>query len=356
VELLVERRRFVEADRALRRAEEPGPLCPELARLGADVAARLRDYPRAVELARRAVPGETRDYREQVWLGRVLAAAGQVREAEAVLRHCADRSPEFAEPWVALAEVLARDGQWARAEEAVAAVNRSVAPERRPTALARVYEAIDRCDLAEKQYAEAARTSPDDFLLLRQAAAFYLRMDQPGRAEPYLLRLLERRVGAPEEHTAWARRHLALALAFDARSARRDEALALLDANLREWPRSLADVRARALVVASRPSERREGLKQFEATLEDRPVAPEEILVLADLWEAEGNPRRARECRVSLLEFDGRKPQYLAHHVRGLLRRGQTGEAELYLAQLERVQPRAERTRALRASLGAPQP
>jgi tetratricopeptide (TPR) repeat protein len=210
-----------------------------------------------------------------------------------------------------------------------------------------VYETIDRCDLAEKQYHEALASRPDDFLLLRQAAAFHLRMDQPDRAEPYLRGLLERRVGALEEDTFWARRQLALAMAGEAGSPRREQALALIDLNLRVRPNSLADGRARAFVLASRPDRRREWLRQFEATLRDRPAAPDELLVAAGLYEADGDGATAREQMVSLLALDGRNPQYLAHKVRGLLRRGERGEAEIYLARLEQVQPRAARTRAL---------
>jgi tetratricopeptide (TPR) repeat protein len=346
-ELLVERRRYEEADRALSRLEEQGPPDKELARLGADVALRLHDYPRAVWLAHWAVPGVTRDYRDQVWLGRVLAAAGQSREAEDVLRRCAGKSGGLAEPWIALAEVLARVGQWTRAEKVMEEIKKSVAPKRQPTALARVYEAIDRCDLAEELYQAATRSSLDDFLLVRQAAAFHLRQDQHGKAEKYLRRLLEQRVGAPEEFTLWARRQLALLLAKEKGSPRRDEALTLLDLNLRQRPDALADVRARALVLASRPGQRREALGQFEATLTDRPAAPDELLILAELYEADGDASKAQEQTIGLLALDGRNPQYLAHHIRGLLRRGQTDEAEIYLAQLVQVQPRAARTREL---------
>jgi predicted Zn-dependent protease len=345
--LLVERRRFAEADRALRRLEEQGPLGRELARRGADLAVRLNDPERAAELARRAVPGETRDYRDQVWLGRVLAAVGRPREAEAVLRRRTETNPAQAEPWVALAEVLARDGQWARAEEVAKEVHKCVDPERRPLALARLYEAADRCDLAERQYHDAAASRPDDFLLLRQAAAFHLRMDQPGRAEPYLRRLLDPRTGAPEEDAAWARRRLALALAGDEGAPRRGEALALLEQNLARRQNSLADVRARVLVVASWPNQRREGLRQFQASLNDLPAGPDDLLVAARLYEADGDGIKAREHRVSLLALDGRNPQYLAHQIRGLLRADERGEAAVYLARLEQVQPRAERTREL---------
>jgi tetratricopeptide (TPR) repeat protein len=349
--LLVERRRFAEADRALRRLEEQGPLSKDMARLGADVALRLREFPRAVALARQAVPRETRDYRDSIWLGRVLASAGQTQEAEEVLRRCAGKSAGIAEPWIALAEVLARDGQWQRAEEVVAQVNKAVVPERRPAALARVYEAIDRGDLASRQYEEATRSSLDNFLLLRQAAAFHLRLDQPRQAEAYLRRLLDPNVDAPEECTAWARRQLAFLLAVETGTPRHNEALALIDLNLRERPNSQADVRARALVQASRPDQYREGLRRFEAALKDLPASPEELLVLANLHEAAGERGPAREQTMSLLALDGRNPQYLAQHVRCLLGDGRVDEAEIYLSQLERLQPRAPRTKGLGARL-----
>jgi tetratricopeptide (TPR) repeat protein len=346
-ELLVERRRFGEADRALRLLEEQSPPNKDLARLGADIALRLREYPRGVALARLAVPRDTQDYRDSIWLGRVLASAGQTQEAVEVLRRCAGSFAGFAEPWIALAEVLARDGQWQRAEEVVAEVNKAVIPERRAAALARVYEAIDRGDLAGQQYEESARSPSDDFLLLRQAAAFHLRMDQPGRAEVYLRHLLEPKVGAPEEYTAWARRQLAFLLAVETGTPRRNEALALVDQNLQERPNSQADVRARSLVQASRPDQYRDALRRFEASLKDLPASPGELLVLADLYGAAGEWGRAREQTLSLLALDGHNPQYLAHHVRSLLGDGRVEEAEIYLSQLERLQPRASRTMGL---------
>src|SRR5262249_26470077 len=135
---LLERQRLVEADRVLRRCEQAGltdasragsvslalfplpapakPLPASLARLGCEVALRQRDHQRALELAPRAVPADSRNHLDQLWLARLYEKLGRPAEATRVLERLAERSGDVAEVWVALVRHLVRTGQRDRAE------------------------------------------------------------------------------------------------------------------------------------------------------------------------------------------------------------------------------------------------
>src|SRR5262249_28378077 len=152
VELLCERRRFSEADQALRTLEEQGPLGKDLARSAADLALRNRDYPRAVALARQAVAPDTRDYRDHLWLAHLLQTAGRPAEAEATLRRAARIAPAVPDVWVSLVRHLARTGQAAEAAAVIRQARQKLPADRAPLALARCYEALGQIDRAEALY------------------------------------------------------------------------------------------------------------------------------------------------------------------------------------------------------------
>src|SRR5262249_3908796 len=72
VQLLYSRRRYLEADQAIRKLQEQAPLGGNLTRLATEVALGSDQRDRALELAYQAVPPDAPDYRDHVWLGHVL--------------------------------------------------------------------------------------------------------------------------------------------------------------------------------------------------------------------------------------------------------------------------------------------
>jgi hypothetical protein len=149
---------------------------------------------------------------------------------------------------------------------------------------------------------------------------------------------------------AWARRELALLLvAGDSR--KEAAALALIDRNRQDQREAVADGRARAFVRASRPSQRRQALRDLEQTVALRVLSPEEKYRLAKLYEAENDWLKAQAQLLSLLETDPRNPVYLAHHIAGLFQRGETDAVRVWLPKLERIEPDSARTRDFRNRL-----
>jgi Tfp pilus assembly protein PilF len=102
-------------------------------------------------------------------------------------------------------------------------------------------------------------------------------------------------------------------------------------------------------VLGTRPDQRAAALRLFEETLPRAPLAPNEQLRLARLQADAGNHAQAGELMRGLLAEHGDSPQYLSAHVRLLLRAGRQAEARTWLARLEKREPDAPRTRALRA-------
>src|SRR5262249_26391251 len=107
--LLSRASRYQDADQILTHADARGALPGDLYRPAAEIALRTGNTERACRLARRAVAQAKRPgYREQLWLGRILDAAGRGTEAGQVLDDAAREAPDRADTWLALLAYQAR--------------------------------------------------------------------------------------------------------------------------------------------------------------------------------------------------------------------------------------------------------
>jgi tetratricopeptide (TPR) repeat protein len=331
-------------------------LSGDLARLAAEVSVvEGRDRERGLELAARAVPADSRDFRDHLWLGQVSLSAGQKDKAEAAFRRALALNEAAPETWVALVVFLAGAERRAEAAQELERARRVLAPAVAPLALAPGYEALDERQKAEEQYQALLKDRPDDPHLLRSAINFYLRGGQTPQAEALLNRLAQWRRPGGEEPAAWARRVLALLLASSGDYRQTDRALALIDQNLTDRP-TPQDERARALVLATRPGERRRSIRTLEDSFSRLRPTPYELFLLARLYEADRNDGKANELFLGLLTArDGDTPLFLSQYILFLLRRDSLGEAAVWLARLEAKEPQAARTVELRARLRSKQ-
>jgi predicted Zn-dependent protease len=341
LELLLERQEYLRAEEALGRYMQQRPLSPELARLGAEVAVGNGNSELARARAERAVRLPSTDYRDHLWLARILHACGDDAEATQLLRTALAHADHVPDVWVALIEQLGRTGQSAEAAKVLAEARQKLPGVSRSLTLARAHEALHQLAEAEAQYEQAISGQPTDFITLGQAADFYLRQDRFDRAEPLLRHLLTPVVAAPAERTAWARRQLAVLVA----PRNRAEALALLDGG------SPADERVRLYVVGQDPAELPQVLKRFSESLEHRPATAAERLLLADLYLAADQASQARAVLQPLATARDPQPQHVARYAAALIRTGDLDGAAACVAQLERWEPQAARTRTLAEAL-----
>ncbi|MBL8798796.1 MAG: tetratricopeptide repeat protein [Planctomycetia bacterium] len=342
VELLYQQRRYAEADEVMQKLPEREALAPDLQRLAATVSLQRQDPERALKLARQAVAADSKDYRECLWLGQVLAAAGQKEQAETMLRRAVSLNDAVPETWVTLILHLARQGRKDQAEALLRQARNKLVGDQFAAALAAAHEALGQAATAQELYARALTARPDDAALLRGVAGFSLRRGALAEAMLHLRKLLTLQAQAPDD-AAWARRTLAVNLAAAGDYAQWQEALKLL--GLREHgdlPRgdgeNLDDQRARAVVLAAMKNrrQRQRAIGLLELIRDRQPLSAEEQFLLAQLHEAIGDWPKARQQFVQLLASHSR-PRYLAHYIRSLQRHEDSTEAALWVEKLEKL-------------------
>jgi tetratricopeptide (TPR) repeat protein len=356
-QLLCAQGRFADADALVRQLpEEALQVLPKLGRMGAELSLLTRPAEgqgreeaqrRALELARRAAGG-SKDFHQHIWLGQIAAAAGEIVEAERAFRRARDLAKGTPAAWTPLMLFLAKHDP-DRAKTELARAEKELAGKDRALALAPCYEALGRAKEAERLYRTALDARPRDSAVLYQVAAYYERVGQRDRAEPLLRTLCDPATKAPAATRAWARRLRALTLAGRGTYPEFQTALELLDANRDGDRETTEDSRARARVLATQPSHRAEAINLLRKLAQKDALAPNERLLLARLYEADGNGRLAVSQLETLLKDRPKSPVYLAQIVRSLLTQKRTEEAREYMDRLAAVRPEALETIELQA-------
>src|SRR5262249_25491744 len=131
------------------------------------------------------------------------------------LRQAVRRAPDTTQAWLALVALLGRTKRFAAAEEVLVEMERALAPDRYPLALARACEALGQFGRAEEAYRRALDGAPGDTRTRREAARFYVRLARWTEAQRELLELLAPGAHLTEEEVPAIRRALALAASAD---------------------------------------------------------------------------------------------------------------------------------------------
>ena len=324
--LLVLQGRDAEAEKALLRLPKGYPMTDTIAQTAATLALRKGQKDRAIELARQAVTPETEDYHTQLWLARFLAAAGQSADAETAFRRATELAGEVPEVWITLVRYLVFEKKPAEAEAAIEAAKRSLPPALLPSTLATCYEAVGRREEAEAQYQAALEKSPEDIKLLNDLMAFYMRSEEPLRAEPLLRRIINREIPVKDQQVIEARRALVF-LDMSAGGLRGIlDGLELIEANLKISGNAIVDQRLKAFLLATQPNRRREAIRIVEELSREESLSDGEKFLLAKLYLKEGDWFNTQKQMQSLFTSDPDNPQYLEFYVSGLLERAQDPE------------------------------
>ncbi|MBM4070086.1 MAG: tetratricopeptide repeat protein [Planctomycetes bacterium] len=344
LQLLFEHQRYSEAHALIKDLPEAALTSPERGRLAAESFLFDRETgqdgmlgrQRALQIARKSVAKESTDHREYLWLGQMAWAAAQPDEAERALRKAVELRGDIADTWVTLILFLARHDV-KKADNELARAERKLPERQKPMALAPCHEALDRVEQAEKLYEQALAAQPGDPLVLRNVASFYLRHGKQDRAGAVLQNIIDSKM--PDALVRWARRSLALSLAYRGNYQKFKKAMALVEENLRNGAAS-EDLQAKALVLASQPGHGRQAIQLFE-TLSPRDAALglDARFLLAQLYETYGSWDQVQGQMLAILRQQ-EKPAYVAYYVRGLLRQGKLDQAQSWLDKLvKQVRP-----------------
>jgi tetratricopeptide (TPR) repeat protein len=347
VALLYERHRYTEAYEVARQLPKQMRLSGELQKLVAELALQTGDDKgRALGLAQKAVAQGSTDYRDHLWLGRMLWLSGRPKEAEPAFRQALKLADNVPDTWVALIQYLAATKRKEEAQAAVEKAEGKLPTDKAALALAQCYEAVERRDRAEKWYAEALKARPDDVPTLQGVTGFCLRAgtkEGVEAAKGHLKKLMALR--AKDQWAAdGARRLLAVLLSAGGDYQQSREALVLLGLRENTPPEqaevaSVQELRARITVLALSPGrhERRQAIPILEKLIDGKAAMPEDQFLLAQLYEGQGDWGRASKAMLKLLsQPQGEAPRYLAHFALGLTRRGELDEAQAWLDKLEK--------------------
>jgi tetratricopeptide (TPR) repeat protein len=356
VQLLFEQKRFDEANAAVSKLldRENTLLSAGLGKLAVETLLSKadptqRDTERALDLAVKSISPDSKEYRDHLWLGRVQWASGKQAEAEKSLKRACELGEKAPETWVTLVAYLVSADKKKEAEQAVDRAIKKMPTDKAPLALAGCYENIGDLKKAEENYLAALKATPDDAGMLRNVATFFIRHGESAKAEPRLRTILDLGDKASSADAAWARRGLAAALA--ARGDRRsyDDAMALIEKNLAEI-KDDADQHAKALLLATRVSRRKEAIRLFEDLARRGSLPAGERFALVRLYLSEDNWQQAQLHMLTLLASpEGKNPTYTAYYARRLLQHDALAEAEAQLEKLEKALPDSPLTIEIKA-------
>jgi cellulose synthase operon protein C len=360
VQLLFDRRRYDQADQLIRKLQEKGLPSgnPQLERLAAEVSLQANDRARALVQARRAIPADSKNYRDHLWLGQILWGTGESANAELELRRAVDLAAGAPDALITLVQYLARTGRKQAARAVIEQARARLANAQAPLALARCFEEVGDLDQAHAQIKTALLAYPDDVATLRAAASFAIATGIAREAETNLRAIISLKSKAPAD-VDWARRLLAILLASSGNrreSLEAFELLGLADEGASYLPTAdepIDEIRAKAKVLSLRESRgaRLAAIRSLQWIVDREPPSADDQYLLAQLYEAEANWPKAHEQLQSLLAGNAQNPLYVAHSTMILLRQGAIDEAQVWLEKLEKLEPKALRTLDLKARL-----
>ena len=181
---------------------------------------------------------------------------------------------------------------------------------------------------AEALFKQALAAQPGDPATLRLAAGFYLGQHARTQAEPLLTRLVDPSPAPPRP--TWPGPTGPGSVGDRGEAGRLggiDQALGLVEQNLKANPYDFDDRRLRAVLLALRTSRRQDAIRQLEALDKSNQLGPDERFLLANLYSAEGRQDRYRAEMLTILAGKEKNPRYLAQFIGFLIGRNELDQA-----------------------------
>lgn len=355
---LYKRKRFKETAQIICLLQEQQiPFSMEMTRLATDVFLQINDIERALAMVRK-VESTSKISQEQIWAGQIYSTLGRDTDAERSLRKAIELDETAADAWAALIRHLGLTGQVAETDAALREAQQKIKSGEASLKLAQALDSFGRFDDAKIQFQSVLEADPNNIALIKRVVEFYLRHSNVRKAEPLLVQTLGKTDEISDDDRLWFRRNLALIWGVAANPDGVKKALQLLDENLALQPASIADRRAKAMMLA-RTSERTAWIEAVEILekllVEDNSqtseVTAESLFALVQLYLALGDISKATTHARSLMVISGENPRYLAFYVRFLLDRNELVDAELWLPRLVAVTPHESTTLRLSVEL-----
>jgi len=308
-----------------------------LRQMKAELALNRGDFGDVRKLVDEAIPKDSRNPQEQVWLGAMLEKLKLHDDAEVAYREAVRLDPHQANSWIALINFLNQSQQPIAGELASARAQLNAHADSGD--FARLFEAAMQFDEAETSYKLQLSKDPRSAAAIQELASFYQRTGQAEKAEPYLRSLLEPDRGYRQPVVLQSRRSLAGFLAFRDHEGFQ-ESLALLDANIAAAGDTTNDLLAKAGFLAVSPSP--EHLQDATLILKDLDgkgaLNSSSRVLLAQLYDAQGSRKTADKHWQQLLGPNA-QANHIAMYVLRQLQNGNLEDVPPLLTRLQKLEP-----------------
>jgi tetratricopeptide (TPR) repeat protein len=304
-----------------------------------------KDGPALTTFAERLTSAAPADPVAQVWLGRLFAGLKLDVPAEDCFRRAAAAAPQSPDGWLGLIAFQAGRGNNSGLETAAAQVRSKLAPIEAHLVVGRALESIGRLDAAQIEYENAVALLPDDTRPLKLLVNLASARNQPEEARKRLEQLATIAAPSQPDDRSWARRTLAVQIAKAEPGRGLERALALLDQSAVEGKPSEDDLRARATILAAHRNEpapkskltcRREAIRILEDLRQREKTRPDDLVVLARLYRADGDEAAARQARERMAAEYPTNFGCIAFLAREAMLRDHDKDCERWLPALQR--------------------
>ena len=348
--LLYNSRRFVDATQLiLTLRESQSPFTTEMLEIEIDLMLQLGLNEQAQKSVDKLVQ-ERRGKIDPMWLGRSYAALEKFGLAEKSFRSAIEADKKATAPWVSLVQVLLRSKQADKAEVAIEEAKSSMEGEFAAIAIGQCYELAGNLTLAGEYYQQALKDAPNNMGIRRLWIEYLFRSNSVAQAELELRAILSQldkdELSKDElENRRWAQLRLVDVLRVQPKLEKLDEALELVDAQLRQSEiKSPEQLRKKAQILAMYPDrdKRDEAITILEKLVEKEAsitIQLEERWLLASLYQRAGNSEKSRDELRTIIIAKKDDVRALTGYILLCLQAKELGEAELYLNSLRKYSP-----------------
>ena len=352
VGLLNERNRFDEIKHVEQVVRSQGAALNEIKIVQAFDAMRKQDFERGIALAREVFPETSPNSSDHLNLGRLYMDAGRSDEAGKEFRRAVELGPGVPESWLIYVQYLVRTKRIDDARAAALAARQALPADRSTLTLAQCSVLLGDTEQAKELIRKALNDEgrSADPAALRLAATVSLGQNRLDEVNKYLDKLDQVRDLSPVDK-AWVHRTRVALLLNTGRPADRDQALRLVDQNLRNDPANVEDQGLKAIILALRPGGRGEAVTILEQLAGAKRLGANEQFLLAQLYLDQRDEAKYRGEMEKLLNLKVKNPRHLAHFVNYWIDRSQLDQADRWLAELKKAEPQAVAALELEARL-----
>jgi len=343
--LLYQRQQFDQIDQVVSKLGERGMAPDDLKLATALNALRQKDFARAITLAREVLPETSTSASDLLILCNVLLQAGRIDEVEKPLRRARELAPALPGVWIAEIQFLQKAGRAGEIARVLDQAARALPRDQAARTLALCHSIAGSNEEADKFFQSALSLQPGDVTTLRLAAEFYIKVLRLDKAAPLIEKLLDPETKATPADLNWAKRARGLVKMRSGDPRQIDEALALIEQNLKNSPYSFNDQRARAILLTSIPKRREEGIRTLETLGKTRMLSSEDQFLLAQLYAANRSWPKYMDLMRGLLNERNPAPIRIAHFVSALIDQKDLDQAERWLERFKPASADSEQDR-----------